>query len=336
MLTAQNIKSQQFHVRFRGFDVDEVDDFLEQIATVVQALNEENRMLHEKLELAEQMVEKSQRQEKVAMNAILSAQTIAQEMKEKAREALTEAQAEAQEVRVKAQKEAGEIRVKAQKEAREIRAKVQAEAREIEESTGREIADLEQQVDRLKEMTNLVRQDIRQLLASYLAKLELDQDQPTPISQSSQVGSFVGLGGTTLATTAATDQTPTSPATKFAERNQSMELSEGLRLPVAEQEASPVSEMPETTSGYREGLDPDSTQKAKLTTGSEPLAPDSTSILPRLNEWVLPDLGDDMVFNLEDPLDAIDEEEAEEAEEAEYPANREPTINLDDKIRNKS
>jgi len=50
ILTAQDIQSQQFHVRFRGFDVEEVDDFLEKIATAFQTVSEENHKLKDRLE----------------------------------------------------------------------------------------------------------------------------------------------------------------------------------------------------------------------------------------------------------------------------------------------
>ncbi len=49
MLTPENIQNQQFHVRFRGFDVDEVDAFLEKVAENYLVLIKDNEKLKEKL-----------------------------------------------------------------------------------------------------------------------------------------------------------------------------------------------------------------------------------------------------------------------------------------------
>ena len=49
-LTAEDIQTQQFHVRFRGFDVDEVDAFLERVAENFVLLKDEKRQLKEQVE----------------------------------------------------------------------------------------------------------------------------------------------------------------------------------------------------------------------------------------------------------------------------------------------
>lgn len=167
MLNIQDIQNQQFHVRFRGFDVEEVDEFLEQATATVQALSDENKELKEKLEEAERKVAAYKRQEKSTMNAIVSAQNVAQEMKEKARE-----------------------------EARELLSKAREEARGLEESAGREIADLEREVDRLKGLKAQIREEVRQTLTSYLAGLDrelADEDRDTDPSSGQKVARSGGL-----------------------------------------------------------------------------------------------------------------------------------------------
>ncbi len=46
-VTPLDIQQHQFSVRFRGFDIQEVDEFLEQIAHTLEALYDENERLIE-------------------------------------------------------------------------------------------------------------------------------------------------------------------------------------------------------------------------------------------------------------------------------------------------
>lgn len=145
MLTAQDIQSQQFHVRFRGFDVEEVDDFLERVAESVLALSEENKRLKERLDEMERELATFQNQQKTFQNAILSAQHIAEEMQEKTRQEL-------------------------EKE----RAKAKAEAEELVADARQEVVNLEREVDRLEALKAQAGEDIRALLESYTERLDRD------------------------------------------------------------------------------------------------------------------------------------------------------------------
>ena len=49
-ITPLDIRQQQFSVRFRGFDAEEVDTFLEMIADEYETVIEENRKLKEEIE----------------------------------------------------------------------------------------------------------------------------------------------------------------------------------------------------------------------------------------------------------------------------------------------
>lgn len=150
MLTVQDIQAKQFHVRFRGFDQGEVDEFLEQVAAALQGANYENSILKEQVAAAERKVAAFKQQEKSSMNAILSAQKVADEMKEKARA-----------------------------EAKALLSKARQEARELEESAGREISGLEREVDQLRAKKSQVREELRLVLESYLSQLDRDQAAPS-------------------------------------------------------------------------------------------------------------------------------------------------------------
>ena len=145
ILTAQDIQSQQFHVRFRGFDVEEVDDFLEKIATAFQTVSEENQKLKGRLETMEKDLATYQNQQKSFQSAIIAAQNVADGMKEKSRE------------------EADAIVVEAKEEARLRR-----------EEADYEIAELKRKIDDLKSLREQARNDLRQQLKSYLQMLDTE------------------------------------------------------------------------------------------------------------------------------------------------------------------
>jgi len=48
-ITPLDIQQQQFKTRFRGFDIREVDTFLEQMADAFEALQSENKKLREEI-----------------------------------------------------------------------------------------------------------------------------------------------------------------------------------------------------------------------------------------------------------------------------------------------
>ena len=145
ILTAQDIQSQQFHVRFRGFDVEEVDDFLEKIATAFQTVSEENQKLKGRLETMEKDLATYQNQQKSFQSAIIAAQNVADGMKEKSRD-----------------------------EAEAIMAEAKEEARLRREEADYEIAELKRKIDDLKSLREQARTDLRQQLKSYLHMLDTE------------------------------------------------------------------------------------------------------------------------------------------------------------------
>ena len=80
------IDSQQmvFQVKFRGYDRDEVNRFLEELALTVENLNRENSALREKLTATEQQVTDLRRTETTLSNTLVSAQTLAEDVKRSA------------------------------------------------------------------------------------------------------------------------------------------------------------------------------------------------------------------------------------------------------------
>jgi cell division initiation protein len=81
-----DIRQQQFTVRmFRGFDVQEVDTFLEDLAADYEALLKENSLLKEQLQALEERARGLEDREKVLQETLVTTQRVVEEMKENAR-----------------------------------------------------------------------------------------------------------------------------------------------------------------------------------------------------------------------------------------------------------
>jgi DivIVA domain-containing protein len=80
-ITTQDILEQEFHVRFRGFDKDEVDAFLEKVAESYFNLLEENKQLNEQVKALQKGRGAPGTIDKSLLDAIASVKEIANEAK---------------------------------------------------------------------------------------------------------------------------------------------------------------------------------------------------------------------------------------------------------------
>jgi cell division initiation protein len=85
-MTATDIRQQQFAVRlFRGFDPQEVDAFLEEMADDFDELARENAQLKEQLLVLEERSRGVEGREKTLQETLVTTQKIAEEFKENSR-----------------------------------------------------------------------------------------------------------------------------------------------------------------------------------------------------------------------------------------------------------
>ncbi|MEK7770547.1 MAG: DivIVA domain-containing protein [candidate division NC10 bacterium] len=85
-ITPMDIRQQQFTVKmFRGFDVQEVDTFLEDLAQDYEALVRENTLLKEQLQVLEDRTRGLEERERVLQQTLVTTQRLTEEMKESAR-----------------------------------------------------------------------------------------------------------------------------------------------------------------------------------------------------------------------------------------------------------
>jgi len=83
-ITPLDIQQQQFRSKFRGFDVREVELFLDTVASQFEELTKENYLLNEELANKEAKISQFQENEKILKETMISAQKVAEDIKSNA------------------------------------------------------------------------------------------------------------------------------------------------------------------------------------------------------------------------------------------------------------
>jgi cell division initiation protein len=84
-ITPIEIQQQQFKVRFRGFDVREVDNFLEQLTDTFELLQQENKNAQDEIQRLKLESRGYKEREETFKRAMLNSQKVLDQMKENAR-----------------------------------------------------------------------------------------------------------------------------------------------------------------------------------------------------------------------------------------------------------
>jgi cell division initiation protein len=175
-ITPQDIQSKQFHVRLRGFDVDEVDKFLEKISEEFLVLSLEHKQAFERIDTLEKEIANFRNKEQGFQTAIISAQRISDEMQERSRreseETVSKAKQEAAELEARSKAEAEATLLRANQEAATIRELAESKSREMVENLGAKMVSLTADVNRLVAIKEGITSDLRRLLEDYLTHLE--------------------------------------------------------------------------------------------------------------------------------------------------------------------
>ena len=100
-ITPLDIQQQKFKTRIRGFDVREVDAFLEQVANVFESLQRTHKGMQEEVRRLELEIQGYRKREETFKRALLNSQKVLDQMKDNARKSAELIIAEAE---VKAEK----------------------------------------------------------------------------------------------------------------------------------------------------------------------------------------------------------------------------------------
>ncbi len=171
----------------RGFDVDEVDKFLEKVAEEFLIITLENKQILEKIDDLEKELSNFRNKEQAFQTAILSAQKISDEMQTKSRneaeELLSSARTESEELRSTAENEVEELRkrVKAdidaliaqsRQEVNTLRENAEKEAKDLVTNAKKEHIGLINTINDLVNLRDRIKDDMRKLLNNYMARVE--------------------------------------------------------------------------------------------------------------------------------------------------------------------
>ena len=86
MLTPMDIQRQDFEVKLRGYNADEVDDFLDLVGRDYEKLYKENAELREQVKQLDKSIEQYRAMEETLQKSIVLAQTAAEDIKKNAAE----------------------------------------------------------------------------------------------------------------------------------------------------------------------------------------------------------------------------------------------------------
>ena len=183
MISAREINEKQFHDAWRGYNQEEVDDFLDRVAEAIDGLQRENDALKARLEELDQKVESAKASEEMLKKTLESAQVAAQE-------AITSARSKAEEIvrdaEERAQKARDELRMRVETAEQQVRQRTEEIERE-QEGRRREIQD---SVDRLQAFETDLKRRLHGFLEQQSAALEVlqEKEEPQPLVANDEPG----------------------------------------------------------------------------------------------------------------------------------------------------
>jgi cell division initiation protein len=162
-ITPIDIQQMVFQVKFRGYDREEVNRFLEELALTIENLNRENNALRDKLTTTEQQVTDLRRTEATLSNTLVSAQSLAEDVKRSA-----------------------------QREADLIVKEAELKASEIIRQARVSLADMQRGLSDLQKQRLMMVERFRSTLRSFERMLEVEESEAYHSDSSSVEGKLAG------------------------------------------------------------------------------------------------------------------------------------------------
>lgn len=174
-ITSNDIATQSFNIERRGYDVDEVDVFLEKVASEIDAMNQEISQLQAQLAEAQAAAERVPAQPTVAMRPNPTKPSVSESEKDK-RIAELEAQLSEKSLDqsaisaalITAQKTGDEVISKAKAEAEVTRQNAEDEARRILDKANAEKSKVIEHINELNESRAAIREQYQDMLKDFI------------------------------------------------------------------------------------------------------------------------------------------------------------------------
>lgn len=147
-ITPLDIKQKQFRLKFRGFDMSEVDSFLEDVTTELETLMRENDQLRTENQALQASLSEFKDTEKNLRDTLMSAQKMSEEM------------------RLGTEKEAA-LRLK----------QADMDAEDLMRKSRQELAKIEQEITELNRIKERFAMKIKGVIEDHLKMLDYEQKQ---------------------------------------------------------------------------------------------------------------------------------------------------------------
>ncbi|MEA2447168.1 MAG: cell division initiation protein [Actinomycetota bacterium] len=174
-VSARDIQEQQFHDSWRGYNQEEVDDFLDEIAETIERLSRENEALRGRLRELEDTAHSSKATEEMLKKTLLNAQQTADQ-------AIAEAKAKAEKMIAEAHEKVQSADHDLEGRVAGIEEDVRHKTDEIQSRYTKRKSELDDSLVRLESFENAIKGRLRSFLEEQLNALEtLGEQQRRPI-----------------------------------------------------------------------------------------------------------------------------------------------------------
>ena len=164
-LTPLDIQNKTFPTKMRGYNQDEVDDFLDLVVRDYEELTQRNRELEKAVKHSEEKLEYFNELKDALNQSIIVAQDTADKVK-------TSASKESEVIVTSAQNKADELVANAEKRAHQLTTDAEEKARKILTDATEKARQLATETEDLKKKTRLVHQRISLMLESQLEQVK--------------------------------------------------------------------------------------------------------------------------------------------------------------------
>ena len=147
-ITPLDIQQKEFSTRFRGFDVEEVDSFLELIREEMEELLRENANLREEARRFEKQLKEYKNMEVTLRDTLLKTQELVEEYK-----------------------------TTAKKDAELIRKEAELKAEELIQGAQGKVIKIHEDIADLKGIRRHFKEELRRLIESHLSMMEFDKQR---------------------------------------------------------------------------------------------------------------------------------------------------------------
>jgi cell division initiation protein len=186
-ISAVDILQQKFAVRFRGYDVQDVDSFLELVAKEMERITNDNAGLHEELIVLRRNLALYKKKEESINAALVTVQKMADDLKNKAEaesdQMLSDAKQEGERILGGVQQKSAAVheeisilKDRAEREAQKVVEDARLEANRIKEEMQLEQAKLQEGISTLVQKKRQFQISIKALIETHLKLLESEKE----------------------------------------------------------------------------------------------------------------------------------------------------------------